>query len=300
MMDTLKLEEILKKNLTNQSYQNFFHQVYEYSLLPAGKMFRPKLVYALAMDKNNGDFSDDHKLLASLIEIHHTYTLMHDDLPSMDNDDTRRGRPSSHKKFGEWQALLGGDGLLNASYSLISKVSPQKIPHLLKYFSWCVGAKGLILGQALDLSGEMTKSFENVKLTHTLKTARLIQASLVGSLILCDKEYTFNEYKSLHRFGEHLGLLFQFIDDLTELSEETLSIHETEVNPWLKDYDKCFSQIEKDVKYIRLYLNENELGHLKIIVDEYLNKMRTSLEKSSNIIENHIGNKLDPAVALLN
>ncbi len=297
-METNKLEKILLDSFNKNTYDNFFKEVYEYSLVPAGKLFRPKLVYAIASDFNN-DFSNDHQLLASLVEIHHTYTLMHDDLPSMDDDKTRRGRASSHIKFSEWQALLAGDGLLNTSYSLMAQMETNKLRELLKYVSWCLGPKGLILGQALDLSGEMTKSFSNTRLTHELKTARLIQASLVGSLILCRQDYQLSKYKSLHLFGKHLGLLFQFIDDLTELSEKELSDHESKVNPWPKNNEKCFDQISHSLKYIRRYLSENKTPMLEEIVNEYLKKMKTSLEKSSDIIEGHLNRSLNPAISLL-
>ena len=297
-MKTDNLEKILLDSFNKYTYDNFFKEVYEYSLVPAGKLFRPKLVYAIASDFND-NFSCDHKLLSSLVEIHHTYTLMHDDLPSMDNDETRRGRASSHVKFGEWQALLAGDGLLNMSYSLMAQMETKKLRELLKYVSWCLGPKGLILGQALDLSGEMTKSFANTRLTHELKTARLIQASLVGSLLLCKNNFEFLKYKDLHLFGKHLGLLFQFIDDLTELSDKELSAHESEVNPWPKHHDQCFKQVSHSLQYLRRYLRENDTPMLNEIVNEYLKKMKTSLEKSSDIIESHLNRSLDPTISLL-
>ena len=167
-----------------------FKEVYEWSLYPPGKLFRPLLALASHLDScselslESLTHSDNIAYFCSAVEIHHTYTLIHDDLPAMDDDCERRGRPSSHIKFNEWKAILAGDGLLNASYQLLSKISHQELRNLLKVFSWALGPKGLIQGQVLDLSGEMKNSFQNIVHTHKLKTSRLIQVSLLGGHFL--------------------------------------------------------------------------------------------------------------------
>ena len=172
--------------------EHAFQEVYNYSLFPAGKLFRPSLCISIGMDINEVGL-EDIPLKSSLaaasagLEVHHTYTLMHDDLPCMDDDNERRGRASSHIKFNEWMALLGGDGLLNASYRLISLGEHPNTALAVKIFAWATGPKGLILGQVLDLSEEMNESFDKLLRTHELKTARLIQLSLLMGLLYSDK-----------------------------------------------------------------------------------------------------------------
>ena len=121
-----EISQNLKLHLKQCIPNQLMKEVYEYCVLPPGKLFRPKLVYAIAKDlseKTNLQITQNHKYLASFVEVHHAYTLVHDDLPCMDDDDFRRGKPSAHKAYGEWKALLAGDGLLNVSYELLSKLT---------------------------------------------------------------------------------------------------------------------------------------------------------------------------------
>lgn len=300
-----ELSDNLKNHIDFEAYENFFSETYQYSLFPTGKLFRPLLVWAISQDfSKSQSFNKDQKLLASFTEVHHTYTLIHDDMPCMDDDDMRRGRASTHKKFGQWQALLSGDGLTNASYSLLAKISPEKVAHILKYATWSLGPKGLILGQALDLSGKMTESFKDLVLTHRLKTARLIQVALVGSLILTDKnDYKYDnnllEVKSMHRLGDHMGVAFQLLDDLCELVDEKLSDHEQEVNPWPRYTKECEKQLSDSLNYIESYFNKYETKNLKNVYGLYLRKIKTLITGSESIIENHIGTNLTPILSSL-
>ncbi|MEX0798701.1 MAG: polyprenyl synthetase family protein, partial [Bacteriovoracaceae bacterium] len=134
-----KLLTIFKSRVENDQ----LGQILEYAMFPAGKLFRPKLVLALAQDL--GEALEDHYLLSAAIEAHHAYSLVHDDLPCMDDDNVRRGRPSVHKQFGEWQALLAGDGLINLSYQLLSEMSSPEAARIIRNFAQMMGAKGLIL-----------------------------------------------------------------------------------------------------------------------------------------------------------
>ncbi len=227
------LELHLKKMLPKHSIS----EAYLYASLPPGKLFRPLLSAGVFLFHNPDqealfeDYKTAPSKLASFLELHHAYTLVHDDMPCMDNDDMRRGKPSTHKKFGQWQALLVGDGLLGASWQLLAQL---RHPHALAYFSyatWSLGPKGLLQGQVLDLSEEMTLSFDNLIETHILKTARLIQASLVGGYLLSQNP-NLKTAKAYHRLGEALGISFQLLDDLTELTEP-LGEHEKKVNPWI-------------------------------------------------------------------
>ena len=300
-----ELSDNLKRHISTEVYDDFFSDAYNYSLFPAGKLFRPLLVWSIAQDfSKDANFSEDHARLASFVESHHTYTLIHDDMPCMDDDDMRRGRLSTHKKFGQWQALLAGDGLLNASYSILSKLESNNFKHVLNYSTWALGPKGLILGQALDLSGKMTESFTDLVLTHKLKTARLIQTSLVCSFLLIDEESIkiksdLKMLKELHKLGEHMGVAFQLLDDLCELVDEQLSEHEQEVNPWARFTQECLNTLSFALNYIENYFNEKETANLRFIYGLYLKKIKTLIAGSELNIENHIKSDLGPILSTL-
>ena len=230
-------------------------EIYQYAVLPPGKLFRGLLVAALARDH---DFHDelenpwsDHSIMASFVEIHHAYTLVHDDLPCMDDDSIRRGRLSLHKRYGQWQAVLVGDGLMGVGYNLLSFMKTSRLKEILRFVSWATGPKGLIHGQVLDLLRNERQDFENIKTIHTLKTARLIQTALLGSALLLEKRDNVF-YRDTFKVGHNLGLLFQFLDDLTELSS-ALTSHEKVVNAWLCYPDKTFEEVEKCFERIRQY-----------------------------------------------
>ena len=158
------LKNHLQKHLESSAPKEFFN-VFHYAVLPTGKLFRANLIWRFYCDLNKIEFeslkTSDHpqiQFLSSSIELHHAYTLIHDDLPCMDNDDYRRGKLSTHKMFNEWKALLAGDGLLNLSYELLSCIEHPKTLSLIKEYSQLCGPNGLILGQYLDLKQD-TESF---------------------------------------------------------------------------------------------------------------------------------------------
>ncbi len=168
---------------SEKAFPHLSKDVYHYSLFPAGKLFRPTLAAKLYEDLTGlTDFTvkDPLPLLCVALEWHHVYSLIHDDLPCMDDDDFRRGRESSHKKFNEWKALLAGDGLINATYYLLSKIKHPRAQDLISFASWSLGPKGLIHGQELDLSCKDI-SFKDVIRIHELKTGRLMQLACVGT-----------------------------------------------------------------------------------------------------------------------
>ena len=316
-----KLENNLKIHLDLSLNNHQVKEVYNYSVIPAGKMFRPWIVWSIANDlmsdseKEKKSFetfsnSNSHALLASAIELHHTYTLIHDDLPAMDDDDFRRGRKSCHKMFNEWQAILAGDGLLNASYSLLSKLNTTNLANILKFFSWALGPKGLIHGQVLDLSEEMKNSFDNILLTHELKTSRLIQVAMISSFLLIEdtdhhKKNQFDTSKSLFRLGKSMGIVFQLLDDLTEIAEENLSLHENEINPWFYYHQETNDALIKHIKVILKMSNELELRNFQVILKNYFQKTTSLLNSGEKYLELHFLQKeiefnLRPIMALLN
>jgi geranylgeranyl pyrophosphate synthase len=310
-LDQLEIEitKNLRSHLKSSVSSHSFSKVYDYALFPVGKLFRPKLVRAISADLTNTpqsklDSNSQISVFSSFIEIHHTYTLIHDDLPAMDNDDYRRGRESTHKKFGEWQAILAGDGLLNLSYGLLGNIESDKLPQLLRLCHWCLGNKGLIQGQVLDLSNEMNNSFTNLILTHQLKTARLIQLSLIGGALLSpaqDSSELYNISKKLFRLGHSIGVSFQLLDDLTELTE-IVSGHEKNINPWLNYFNESNEYLLSQLGLVNNSLLQQNYKNTLFILKNYFFVINSKLENGEELITQQLGKNskyLDPIMSSL-
>jgi geranylgeranyl pyrophosphate synthase len=275
------VEEQLKNHIKQTTYQEF-QNILEYSVLPAGKLFRPLLGASLYKDlsKNNDaeklleDKNSNLTLLLCSLEIHHAYTLVHDDLPCMDNDDYRRGRESVHKKFGQWNAILAGDSLLHYSHALISKIEHKNARVLRDLFSWSLGAKGLILGQVYDLGGEIKKDFKSLMRTHELKTARLIQLALCGPALLSKTKYTYKDHIKYLRIGQSIGLLFQLLDDLSECTEE-LSPHEQDVSPFLRFPKESLALTSELINKLSIHLVD--MPNSSLFIKSYLKLMKDKI-----------------------
>lgn len=187
----------------------------KYSLLLSGKRIRPVLAFAV------GDLLgiEREKLLnfAIAIELIHTYSLIHDDLPEMDNGDFRRGKPSNHKVFGAGNALLAGDALLNTAYSLLISecFKGNEYVSASKYICDAAGIYGMIGGQSADILYENDDKAdeETLYFIYTNKTAKLLTAPIIVPSILSGGKY----YSKLKLFGENLGILFQLIDDVLDV-----------------------------------------------------------------------------------
>ncbi|MBT3584993.1 MAG: hypothetical protein HN509_08805 [Halobacteriovoraceae bacterium] len=303
-----KLASCLGRSTPNHTVR----EIYNYSVLPSGKLFRPLLVGAihhdlaanLGQESKLDSFVEGPVNLAVALELHHAYTLVHDDLPCMDDDDMRRGRPSTHKAFGQWQAVLVGDGLLNLSYQMLGQSESPHLKELLKLFAYATGPKGLIQGQVLDLSGEMSENWQNLIQTHQFKTARLIQLALVGGALCIDRDQIPNQLrvlKKLARLGSSLGVVFQLLDDLTEFCEEEVSQHEWQVNPWPRWPEKILPCLESELKKIQNVIAELELLSVKKVIDSYFLKTRESVSVGMPNIKKHLNGigDLGPAMDLL-
>lgn len=184
-----------------------------YSLLSGGKRIRPVLFLA-TLDLLGGDYAAETGLAAA-IECVHTYSLIHDDLPAMDDDDVRRGRPSNHKMFGEANAILAGDALLSYAFDLALREAGRGSSHLeaARILSRAAGAEGMVAGQSADLACEGKEAGEEALLfIHRNKTARMIEAPLLMAAELADRER-----ETLARFGQSLGMLFQITDDILDV-----------------------------------------------------------------------------------
>ena len=183
-----------------------------YSLLAGGKRIRPVLFYA-ALDALGQDYLQE-KELAVAIECIHTYSLIHDDLPAMDNDDFRRGKFSNHRVFGEANAILAGDALLSYAFDLLLKASARDQRHLMaaQRLSHAAGAEGMIAGQSADLLYSGKEAGEKELLfIYENKTGRLISAPLEIAAVLAD-----GNVEAAEAFGRNLGILFQLTDDILD------------------------------------------------------------------------------------
>jgi geranylgeranyl diphosphate synthase type II len=192
----------------------------KYSLSAGGKRIRP--VLALAVCDMLGGKRNDVLPYACAIEMIHTYSLIHDDLPSMDNDDYRRGIPSNHKVFGEGIAILAGDALLNMAYelmlsdALLSKTGLIQKIKAMHIIAESAGIDGMIRGQAIDLESEHSDiSGDTLELMHKCKTGALITASVLSSAAVCGA--TEEECGFLREYGENIGIAFQIKDDIMDV-----------------------------------------------------------------------------------
>ncbi len=203
------------------------YEAMRYMALGAGKRLRPALVLLAA--EACGGSAQEAMPAACAVEMIHTYSLIHDDLPAMDDDDLRRGRPSCHKAFGEAMAILAGDALLTEAFRVLAVqvADAGKSKRLAAELADAAGATGMVGGQVADLKAELRRAADEQILTliHRRKTARLIQASVVMGAISAGAS---EHYKwSLREYGLHLGLAFQIADDVLDAAGSTAVLGKT-------------------------------------------------------------------------
>jgi geranylgeranyl diphosphate synthase type II len=195
------------------------HKAMRYSLFAGGKRLRPILTLAAA--EACGGKLPDALPLACAMECIHTYSLVHDDLPSMDNDDFRRGRPTCHKVFGNGIAILAGDALLTIAFEIAARAKPARrysTNHILREIAVAAGSRQLIAGQVADLEAEgKNVSRDELRYIHENKTAAMITTSLrLGAMSANANE---ERLRAITRFGRALGLAFQVIDDILDVTQ---------------------------------------------------------------------------------
>ena len=203
------------------------HKAMRYSLFAGGKRLRPAI--ALAAAEACGGTSEAALHAACAVECIHTYSLIHDDLPCMDDDDLRRGRPTCHIVFGEGLAVLAGDSLLTLAFEILAQAQPtprHNIADLVRELSVASGSRWLIAGQVLDLESEgkpVTKAA--LKFIHQANTAALLTCALrLGAM---SANVTPSKLKALTDFGQALGLAFQVIDDILDVTQSTEKLGKT-------------------------------------------------------------------------
>ncbi len=198
-----------------------------YSLMAGGKRLRP-LLFLAALESLGGKTAAEAKPylpFAAGIEMLHTYSLIHDDLPAMDNDDMRRGRPSCHKQFDEATAILAGDGLLTHCFCCLLSAAgePELLRQAARYFAWQAGLGGMVSGQALDLAAEEQQpDMAGLRNIHAAKTGALLAAAVVTGGILAGADE--RERELLERFGYQFGMAFQITDDILDVTGDAAKL----------------------------------------------------------------------------
>ncbi|AJE03183.1 polyprenyl synthetase family protein [Geobacter pickeringii] len=204
------------------------HRSMRYSVFAGGKRVRPILM--LAACEAVGGTIEDAMPAACAMEMIHTYSLIHDDLPAMDDDDFRRGRPTNHKVFGDAIAILAGDALLTEAFILMSspeysaRVGTERLLPVIREIGYCAGSRGMVGGQVVDMESEGNKEIDlaTVQYIHTHKTGALMKASVKAGAILggADKK----ALEAMTKYGEAVGLAFQIADDILDIEGTTEQI----------------------------------------------------------------------------
>ena len=203
---------------------DIIHQAVRHSLFAGGKRLRPILCVAAA--EAVGGHGQDFLSCACALEMIHTYSLIHDDLPAMDNDDYRRGMPTSHRVFGEGIAILAGDALLTEAFRLLSSPeftrdnNTEKRLQVINLIARAAGTAGMVGGQVMDLQGEgKTVALETLEDMHRRKTGAMLTVSVVSGAILAGA--TAAQTAVLSRYGQDIGLAFQIADDILNVTGDS-------------------------------------------------------------------------------
>ena len=214
------LEEALNRLLTETP--KHLRDSIHYSLMGPGKRIRPRLTFASAELFKIPEAAAASAAVA--IEMVHCYTLIHDDLPCMDNDDMRRGRPSNHKKFDEATALLAGDGLMALAVEALLEAAPHVAPanliRAVKRLTWAMGPRGVIAGQAAESQLSEKSTLDDLRKMHQGKTGALFTAALLMPADLAGIHASSPEGQALDRFAADLGSAFQVADDLEDAEQD--------------------------------------------------------------------------------
>ncbi|WP_456469791.1 polyprenyl synthetase family protein [Caminibacter sp.] len=273
------MEEFIKKNLIKaKSFHPFFEKALNEMLLAGGKRFRPNLLLSVVR-AYNPLMVENAKYAAFALELIHTYSLIHDDLPAMDNASLRRGHPTLHTTYDETTAILVGDALNTYAFEVLSTApmhNDVKV-ELIKILSKNAGPSGMVLGQAIDCYFENKKlTIEELKFLHMNKTGKLIAASLEMGAVIVNKT---DLARKLYNFGLKLGLLFQIQDDLLDLLDENETGKTTGVDDGKNTFVTLLGEKEARQKADRLAkeledelesFDENLKNELKKLLDKYL------------------------------
>jgi len=277
-----KFEQFLRDNLpTSQSIHPTYEEALQNMLIAGGKRFRPALLLGV-VNAYNPLLLDSARYAAFAVELLHTYSLIHDDLPAMDDSPLRRGKPTLHMSFDEVTAILVGDALNTYSFEVLSNApfSDATRVKLIRELASNGGLNGMVLGQAIDCYFENKPlKVEDIRVLHTNKTAKLIAASLkMGAIIVGRKDLA----ETLYEFGIRLGLLFQIQDDIldvTQSSEEAgkLTNNDEDKNSFVTILGldaslKEANKIADDLTAQMLNFEESLQSELSSLLTKYINR----------------------------
>lgn len=268
----LNLNKEGKENFQNESGLQLLKKSIQYSLFSGGKRFRPVLTLLTAELLNTS--CQQVIPLAVAVELIHTYSLIHDDLPVLDNDDFRRGKPTNHKIFGEDIALLAGDALLTEAFALLARFyrpSPQVGIEIILRLAQASGVEGMVGGQALDIKNtprdfvDASQAQQMIREIHNRKTGALIAVSCEGAGLACGATET--ELEALKEYGLKLGLAFQLADDVLDFDQS---------KPESTSFINCTSLLETK-KYLRTITDEG-VNALKVFGVSKNEKLKQLIE----------------------
>lgn len=263
------------------SLENNFLDMLKYPLDAGGKRLRPILT-CLACELFNGDYKKAIIPAVSL-ELIHTYSLVHDDLPAMDNDDLRRGKPTTHVKYGEANAILVGDGLFTHSFEILSNanVNDKTLRKLLYEISYAAGVSGMVMGQFIDLYYEDRDiDFEMLKILHSKKTGAMIRGAVRVGAIASEKENI--NLENITKYGEAIGLAFQIQDDILDVISDNETLGKTVGKDekegkltYVKQFglegakEKAMETSKEAIDYLNVY-DDNEAKNILIELANYI------------------------------
>ncbi|MBO5407886.1 MAG: polyprenyl synthetase family protein [Clostridia bacterium] len=256
-------EEFLSRELKNCSPQKNLREIMEYAVMNGGKRLRP--VFLLAVYELFDQDVTKAVPYAAAMEMIHSYSLVHDDLPCMDNDDLRRGKPTCHKQFSEFGAVLAGDALLNLSMETMLKYADgfpvERALSAMKYITTASGAKGMCAGQMSDME-QSVNDFDSLSMMYSRKTGALLKASVaVGAILGGAKKETVS---LLEQYADTIGLMFQIQDDVLDVTSDAQTLGK----PILSD--------EKNQKIT--FVSEYGLERCRVLLQEYETKAISLLD----------------------
>jgi geranylgeranyl diphosphate synthase type II len=257
------------------SFPQIIYEAMDYSLMAGGKRLRPILGIAVAemYDKEVAPFLP----IAAAIEMIHTYSLVHDDLPDMDNDDLRRGKPTCHKKYSPAMAILTGDALLTYAFELLSQpneaIQPSQQIRIIHLVAKAAGVMGMVGGQVEDILNTDKKiTIEHLENIHKAKTGQMIILPLLAAAVY--SEASNDDYNALKAYGEKIGLAFQIADDILDVTGTEANMGKT----MKKDLD------ENKSTYVTLCGLDRAQTLAKEIIDEALSWLK-KIDKDTQVLE---------------
>jgi geranylgeranyl diphosphate synthase type II len=284
--DRKTVDAALHKYLPENASPEVITKAMRHSLFAGGKRLRPILVLS-AYRTIGGRHIHDVLPAACAVEMIHTYSLIHDDLPAMDDDDFRRGKPSCHKAFGEALAILAGDALFAKAYEVLlkTKTTSDNLVKVAQILSSAVGTDGIIGGQVMDIvSNAHEKDEELLNYIHTHKTAKFISSCLVIGALLANAYR--EELKAMKKIGDSLGLAFQIVDDILDVksTKQQLgkSVHKDETQskltyPAIYGIEESIEQakrlLAKSKKTMHRELKFRDVGELEQIAEFIVNRI---------------------------